>query len=205
MKTLFRSCFILLIAIVLTGFGVALFVNANLGSDTITVFIDGIRHTFDLSLGNASRIYNVLALLLAIILSRKEIGWTSIVYALTTGFFMDYFDHILVLFNFAESSIIIRLILVLIGQFCIIVSFALLIRYGSGMDQLDAIAYGITRKTCVKYAYIRTALDIFMIVTGFIMGGVIGIGSIIAMATTGIGIDLLLNTQLLAKNKKEIT
>lgn len=202
MKIKFHTCFILLIAVVLTGFGVALFVNANLGSDTITVFIDGLRHTFNLSLGTASRVYNILALLTAIILSRKEIGWTSIVYALTTGFFMDYFDNILVVFNFAESSIVIRLILVLIGQLCIIVSFALLIRYGSGMDQLDAIAYGITRKTSVKYAYIRTSLDIFMIVTGFIMGGVIGVGSIIAMATTGLGIDLLLNTQLLEKKEK---
>lgn len=202
MKIKFHTCFILLIAVVLTGFGVALFVNANLGSDTITVFIDGLRHTFNLSLGTASRVYNILALLTAIILSRKEIGWTSIVYALTTGFFMDYFDNILVVFNFAESSIVIRLILVLIGQLCIIVSFALLIRYGSGMDQLDAIAYGIKRKTSVKYAYIRTSLDIFMIVTGFIMGGVIGVGSIIAMATTGLGIDLLLNTQLLEKKEK---
>lgn len=202
MKIKFHTCFILLIAVVLTGFGVALFVNANLGSDTITVFIDGLRHTFNLSLGNASRVYNILALLAAIILSRKEIGWTSIVYALTTGFSMDYFDNILVSFNFAESSIVIRLILVLIGQFCIIVSFALLIRYGSGMDQLDAIAYGITRRTCIKYAYIRTFLDIFMIATGFIMGGVIGVGSLIAMATTGLGIDLLLNTQLLEKKEK---
>lgn len=197
MKSFFSSCFALLIAIVLTGLGVALFIHANLGSDTITVFIDGLRHLFPLSLGDASRIYNILALFIAFLLSRKDIGWTSIVYALSTGFFIDYFDGVLQLLNIGEMGIILRLCMVCLGQLCIIVAFTLLIKFGSGMDQLDAIAYGVERIFCIKYVYIRTLLDIFMIVTGYIMGGVIGIGSIIAMATTGVGIDLLLNTQLL--------
>lgn len=205
MKSFIHSCIALLIAIILTGLGVALFIHANLGSDTITVFIDGLRTTFNLSLGNASRVYNIIALVLAIILSRKDIGWTSIVYALSTGFFMDYFDELLLMFSIMKSGMIIRLLVVLVGQLCIIVSFTLLIRFGSGMDQLDAIAYGIERKIRFKYAYIRTALDVFMITTGFVMGGVIGIGSIIAMATTGIGIDFLLNTRLLKENKNRRT
>lgn len=187
-----KACTALATATILTGFGVVLFIQANLGSDTITVFLDGMRSTFRLSLGTASRIYNIGALLLALLLSRKDIGWTSIVYALSTGFVMDFFDPLLAGFQFASSSMVVRLGLVLIGQLCIVISFGLLIRFGSGMDQLDAISYGVTKRCPFPFAIVRTSLDIILLISGVLMGGVFGIGSIIAMATTGIGIDLFL-------------
>ncbi len=201
-KTFLFTCLILLVAIILTGFGVALFIHANLGSDTITVFIDGLRKVFSISLGDASRIYNVSALLLALLLAYQHIGWTSIVYALSTGFFIDYFDVLLQSFQFAQQGIALRLIVVMIGQLCIVIAFALLVRYGSGMDQLDAIAYGLNQKTKIAYPLLRTLFDILLIVIGFAMGGVIGIGSIIAMLTTGYGIDLLIR-YVLKEEKKE--
>lgn len=198
------SIFALFIAIVLTGFGVVLFLHANLGSDTITVFIDGLRASFPISLGSASRIYNIAALLLAFVCSRKDLGWTSIVYALSTGFALDFFDGILMDFQIAQSALWMRLLLMVIGQGCIIISFALLIRFGSGMDQLDAIAYGITRRWKWNYAFIRTLLDVFLLLTGFIMGGVIGIGSIFAMASTGIGIDVMIKYVFPLFQKKKL-
>lgn len=200
----FKTCFLVLLAIVLTGFGVALFIHANLGSDTITVFIDGLRKVLHISLGDASRIYNISALLIAGVLAFKHIGWTSIVYALSTGFLIDYFDVLLQPFSLAQHALLIRIVGVLIGQFCIVLAFALLVRYGSGMDQLDAIAYGVHTKIKVSYARIRTLLDVALLVTGFLMGGVIGIGSVIAMATTGYGIDWLLRRVFIQEKLREI-
>lgn len=194
-KQICSSSIALGIAVILTGFGVVLFLHANLGSDTITVFIDGLKTKYSLSLGTASRIYNIGALLLAYLLSRKDIGWTSILYALSTGYAMDLFDYVVSDFTFLQSSMIARICMVLIGQCCIIISFALLIRFGKGMDQLDAIAYGITKRRSLRYAYVRTLLDVILIVLGAWMGGTIGIGSVIAMSTTGIGIDWLLQME----------
>ncbi len=188
---LWHSCTALLTAVVLTGLGVVLFLHADLGSDTITVFIDGLRRSLSISLGSASRLYNIAALAAALCLSRKSIGWTSIVYALSTGIFMDLFDELLTPFALMHTSLAMRCVLMVIGQLCIILSFALLICYGSGMDQLDAIAVGVEKRTGVAYRYIRTLLDAILIISGFFMGGVVGIGSIFAMLTTGIGVDLL--------------
>lgn len=189
---LIKAVLALIVATVVTGFGVALFIHANLGSDTITVFMDGLRNSMHISLGDASRIYNFSALIFAFCMSRKDIGWTSVVYAMSTGFFIDYFDEMLIVFDIINASFLIRMIIMLIGQFCIVFSFALLIKFGSGMDQLDAAAYGLERRTKISYKYIRTFMDVFLIVTGYLMGGVVGIGSIVAMLTTGIGIDWLL-------------
>lgn len=198
------SCITLGVAIILTGFGVALFVHANLGSDTITVFLDGLRKVASISLGDASRIYNISALIIACCIAYKHIGWSSVVYALSTGFFIDYFDVMLTGFHFSQQGFFIRILVVMIGQLCIIVAFALLVRYGSGMDQLDAIAYGVDYRTHISYAKIRTLLDIILIVSGFLMGGVIGIGSILAMMTTGYGIDLFIKYVFKQDRKKLI-
>lgn len=197
-KEFYYSLGALAIATLLTGFGVVLFIQANLGSDTITVFLDGMRQSFDLTLGEASRIYNIGALLLAILLSRKDIGWTSIVFALSTGFAMDFFEPLLLPFQITQMSFMMRCVIIVFAQLCIVFSFALLIRFGSGMDQLDAISYGVCRKTPLPFALVRTSMDIVLIVVGYLMGGVFGIGSIFAMMTTGYGIDWLLKTRWLS-------
>lgn len=187
-KTLHKfihSCIALIIATICTSIGVVLFIHANLGSDTITVFFHGLMHVFDLSLGTASRTYNIIALIFALLLSRKDVGWTTIVYALSTGYVMDVIDPLLIGFHIAEASFIIRLLCVLIGQLCIVFSFALLVRYGTGMDQTNAITEGIIKRFPISYTVTRTSIDVFLLVSGFLMGGVVGIGSIISMATTG--------------------
>lgn len=185
-KSFLSTCIALFFAINFTGIGVALFIQANLGSDTITVFIDGLKNIIHTSLGGASRIYNIAALLIALWLSRKDIGWCTIVYALTVGYFMDFYDAILTPYSLSTSALWIRFVMILIGQLCFVATYVILILYRKGMNQLDAIAYGITNRCRISYQWIRTGLDAFLLVGGYVMGGVIGIGSILAMASTGI-------------------
>lgn len=186
------TCIALLIAINLTGIGVALFVQANLGSDTITVFIDGLKNIIHTSLGGASRIYNIVALLIALWLSRKDIGWCTIVYALSVGYFMDFYNAILTPYDLSSSILWVRFAMICIGQLCFVATYVILILYRKGMNQLDAIAYGITYRCHVSYQWIRTGLDVILLVSGYLMGGVIGVGSIIAMASTGILVNQVL-------------
>lgn len=202
MKRFIQTCIALFFAINLTGIGVALFVQANLGSDTITVFIDGLKEVLHCTLGDASRIYNLIALIIALLLSRKDIGWCTIVYALTVGFAMDFYNALIIDMNIANMSMLIRLIVVMLGQLCFVITYTLLIKFRRGMNQMDAISYGIVNRTGISYKVIRTLMDVIFLASGWFMGGVVGIGSIIAMATTGLGIDLLLNTQLLEKKEK---
>ncbi len=189
MKKILKTCLALLIAINLTGLGVALFVQANLGSDTITVFIDGLRKVMNITLGNASRLYNFTALIIALILSRKDIGWTTIIYALTVGYCMDFYNKLLAAQSFQDMSFLIRIFMVLLAQSCFVLTYAILIKYRKGMNQLDAISYGFSRLTNLSYTIIRTGLDVILLISGWMMGGVVGIGSIISMLSTGLLVD----------------
>lgn len=193
MKRFIQTSIALFFAINLTGIGVALFVQANLGSDTITVFIDGLKNVLHCTLGDASRIYNFIALIIALLLSRKDIGWCTIVYALTVGFSMDYYNGLIAGINIANMSMMIRLLVIVVGQLCFVVTYALLIKFRNGMNQMDAISYGIVNRTKVAYTLIRTIMDIVLLVSGWLMGGVIGIGSILTMATTGVLVNQAVN------------
>lgn len=192
MKKAVQTVLAIASAILLTGLGVALFVHANLGSDTITVFVDGLHRTLNVSYGTASRIYNVIMLIIALIVSFKNIGWATIIYALTVGFAMDFFEVLLAPLNIVNMNILIRLLVTCLGQICFGLTYALLIKYRKGMNQVDAIAYAIVNKTNIPFKWIRTGADVVLLVIGWLLGGVIGIGSVIAMSTTGILIDFFL-------------
>lgn len=192
MKKSIQTVLAIAAAVLLTGLGVALFVHANLGSDTITVFVDGLHRTLNVSYGTASRIYNIIMLIIALIVSFNNIGWATIVYALTVGFAMDFFEVLLAPLNIENMNILARLLVTCLGQVCFGLTYALLIIYRKGMNQVDAIAYAIVNKTNVPFKWIRTGADVVLLVIGWILGGVIGIGSVIAMSTTGILIDFFL-------------
>lgn len=184
-----KTCLALFAAVNLTGIGVALFIHANLGSDTVTVFVDGLSRLLGCSLGSASRIYNSLMLIIALLVARKHIGWCSVVYALSVGFLIDFYSELLLPLNIMGSILPIKLLWVLAGQLCFGITYALLIQYRNGMSQVDAITYYLCEKLKVKFVKMRTAMDIILLGAGWLMGGIVGIGSVIAMATTGIFID----------------
>lgn len=54
------------------GVGVGLILNANIGSDTVTVFQDGLHCQLHISYGQASRLYN-LVLIAAGVSDRTEL------------------------------------------------------------------------------------------------------------------------------------
>lgn len=192
MNKFLKTCFALFVAINFTGMAVAIFIYANLGSDTITVFIDGLARTLNISLGSASRIYNIVMILIALAVARKDIGWCTIVYAFTVGFAMDFYEDVFMVFHIMDANILMKFMWIFIAQFLYGVTYALLIKYRSGMNQVDAITYYICNKFHLKYVIGRTFMDVILLVLGWIMGGVVGIGSVIAMTTTGLFVDFVL-------------
>lgn len=192
MKKFIKTCIALMVALLLCGIGVALFVQANLGGDTITVIQEGLSETLNISLGSASRIYNIFFLITALLIAREHVGWTTIVNGLLVGYSIDFFNGLLMPLNIYDMNLFIRMICIIIGQIMLIITFSILIKYRNGMNQLDATSYGIEKYTHISYKIIRTGFDILFIVVGWSMGGTVGIGSLFTMATTGYGIDICL-------------
>ena len=192
MKKIIKTIIVLLIAVNLCGLGVGLFVQAGLGSDSLTLLQEGMSIYFNISLGASARIFVIVSILLGLLISRKDIGWVTIAYGLIVSYPIDYFNQLFMNLNIAQMSLLIRIICIILGQLSFILTFSLLIKVRNGMNQIDAIAYGIVRFTKIDYKIIRTGIDVLFIIIGVILGGTFGIGSILTMLTTGIGIDTCL-------------
>lgn len=184
----YKSIFGLFFAIQLSSLAIVLFIKANLGSDTITVFEEGLSKSLGCTLGQASIIYNLMILPIALLLNYKNIGFSTFLYSLFVGFFIDFYE--MALLNFEIQSILVRMFCVLIAQCLFAISYALLILLRKGMSFTDACVNGMAEKFHIDYKYMRTMWDFLTLTTGFLLGGTVGLGSILTMFLTGMSVHI---------------
>ena len=174
----------------LIGIGAGSILYAGIGGDTVTVFQDGLHALFNISYGQASRIYNVVFVVLALIFARKYSGIGTVLSALVIGYAIDI-SNSLWLLTMLNTRFITGLIIFLIGLVIYAMGIALLIKCDAGMNCLDALLYRLIDVTGLKYKYLRIAADVILTVTGCLRGGVFGIGTVIAVFLTGPLVELL--------------
>ena len=184
----------------LIGIAVALFLESGLGSDSVGLLCDGIRHTFLISFGNASLFYNLLIILIACLMKKKNMGLGTVVYALVSGYFIDFYSWILTDIHLAEQDMLIRILAFAIGQCCFSLGLALLIQLNLGMNALDAVLYKIQNHTNFSYTIMRTGCDISYVVIGTVLGGTFGAGTICSVLVTGTMVTMI--TNIIEKKKK---
>lgn len=177
----------------LIGIAVALFLESGLGSDSVGLLCDGIRHTFLISFGNASLFYNLLIILIACLVARKNMGLGTVVYALVSGYFIDFYSWILTDIHLAEQDMLIRILAFAIGQCCLSLGLALLIQLNLGMNALDAVLYKIQNHINFSYTIMRTGCDISYVVIGTVLGGTFGAGTICSVLVTGTMVTMITN------------
>lgn len=182
----YQSVVALVLSLFFTATGVCLLVLANIGSDAVTMLCSGLNRFFDISLGTASNISNITVLALALIIGRKYIGFTTIAACLLMGFVINILNPVyIILVAPLMQSIMINFIVFICGLLAESLGCAILIHYQTGMNQLDALASGLVDRFHLNYRSIRTLMDISMFALGFIMGGQVGLGTIICVLMMG--------------------
>ncbi len=173
------------VATALFAVAVCCYIYADLGSDSVSVFQQGLSTTFRCSLGTASYIYSISVLLLDLLISRKNIGWASIINALLLGSFIDLMEWALHPLLTASSNIFFRCGLLAAGILLVSLSCVILIRTNKGKNVLDAVAWGLSEKLRWPYRIARICVDAAFMLAGWLMGGVVFYGSIAAVFLTG--------------------
>lgn len=185
MKNAVKKCLLVFLVMNLVGIAVALFLASGLGSDSIGLLCDGIRHVLPISFGNASLLYNLLIIVLAFIVAKENLGLGTVVYALVSGYFIDFYGYVIELLKVNENIMAVRILSFIIGECCLSLGLAILIQLKLGMNALDAVLYKIQEKSKLPYAGLRTGCDISYVILGTLMGGTFGIGTICSVLLTG--------------------
>ncbi len=168
----------------ITALGVALFLKSKLGSDPITVWLDGLHHTFQLPYGNASIIYNAIFLIIAVILARKHIFIGTVIASLGCGLFLNFFDA-MIPNSISGMPFLSRLGVVIIGEIILCLGMGLTTATRFGVTTVDAVCFAISEKSGIQYRWLRISADFLYTLIGVLMGGIIGIGTILSIVLTG--------------------
>ena len=184
-KRFFQDLTVVTLASAMIGAATCCYVRAGLGGDSVAVFNEGLSTFAKVSLGTAAWCLNAALLVTAFVLARRHMGWTTICNSLLIGPAIDLMNRVLSPVLNLSSAVGFRVVLFAAGLVLVASSCALLIRKCPGMSVNDAIATAIAEKLSCSFRTVRTALDGLLMAAGFLMGGVVGMGSVAAVLCTG--------------------
>ncbi len=182
--------------------GINLFIIADLGSDSITVFQQGISLYTGISLGQASLMYNLCFIFLTLLIDHKKLGVLSFVTGFGVGIMGDFVRPFLGFLS--NSNVIGSFVILCVAQCMLCFAYALLIEIKMGSSSLDCFILAVEAKTNIRYVWMRWLIELILLTIGLMLNGVIGLGTIISVMTTGKIIDTIRNfihkTTLLKSN-----
>lgn len=186
-----------LIGMAIIQFGVALFLKTNIGSDPFTVFTQGFANSLNalgmrVTTGSANRIILVGLFATILFVNRSHIKIGTLICVVGIGPIIDMGVYIVSNFPIESYSYVARMVLVAGGCFLIAIGFSILSSTNVGVAPNDIIPFVIKEKVNFEYKYIRIVLDAIFLVGGYFLGGTVGVGTIIAMLTTGPFIQMCL-------------
>ena len=176
---------VLIISVILMGMCVAFFEKLQVGTDPCTVFnlsmAQNVLHWQNL--GTWQLIFNLI--LLVIILLLKEgrfIGLGSLANMVLVGYSRDFFKPIVELLLPGEThSLLVRggVFIPTMLLFLVAVAFYMVVELGTApYDAVSQIIASHTRK--VSFTVIRISYDIFITVIGFLLGGQVGVFTVLS-------------------------
>ena len=181
-----KKILLIFFGINLIGVAVALILESRLGCDPIGLISDGLAHVFSVKFGIGSFIYNLTMIIIALLVARKNLGTGTIVYGLLSGFFIDFYQMLFSKLTLADRGMIVAILTFAVGEILMAAAFAVFMELELGMTALDAFLMKIQELTHIPYAYLKIAMDICLVISGTIMGGAFGVGTIVSALITGI-------------------
>nr|WSZ18699.1 hypothetical protein OH837_37835 [Streptomyces canus] len=170
----------LYVGLALYGASSALLVEAGLGLEPWNVLHQGLAELTGLSIGVVSIIVGAAVLLLWIPL-RQRPGLGTVSNVFVVGIAMDA-----TLAAVPEvHGLAIRIPLLLAGIVLNGMATGLYIAADFGPGPRDGLMTGLHRRTGRSIRLMRTAVEVAVVVTGFVLGGTIGIGTVLYAVSIG--------------------
>ena len=181
-----KQVLIATIGLILRGLGVGFMIVANLGANPATVFQLGFSVLSNIPYGTAAALANLIILFLVYRYNKSYVHLASIMAIVLIGYSADLVTLILPASLTLTYSLTLRYVYLLLG--CAVLSFgtALYIQADLGVGALDVIAEIITDRTHIDYQTVRILSDSMFLFLGYIMGGNIGVGTIVSLILTGV-------------------
>ncbi|WP_338694474.1 hypothetical protein V2W30_06815 [Streptomyces sp. Q6] len=170
----------LLLGLALYGFSLGLMVRAGLGLSPWSVLNEGLAHHAALSFGTLTTLVGAGVLLLWIPL-RQRPTFGTFANILTVGWMSDLGLWLLP----AHPGLPLRVALLLGGILLNGVSIAVYVGARCGPGPRDGLMTGLTAASGRSLRLIRTAIELTVLAAGWLLGGSVGLGTLLYALTVG--------------------
>ena len=173
--------------LVLYALGIVLMINANIGYAPWEVFHVGLANTIGLTIGVTSIIAGVIIVIIVTILG-EELGFGTICSMILTGVFIDLVFIINIIPK--TDNLLMGIIMLIFGLFIIAIGSYFYIKSAFGAGPRDNLMVVLAKKTKLPVGLCRGIIELMVTVIGWVLGGMIGIGTIISVVAVGFCIQI---------------
>ena len=171
------------IALFVNGFGVYLTIHASIGAGPWDVFNLGLSKTFGILYGTASISVSASILIIDVLL-REPIGIAMIIDSLVVGKAVDLFNYLKLVP--VPRTIWGAIAMILVGLTIMGYTQFFYMRAALGCGPRDTLLVGLKKRTKkIPIGVVSIALLAVVTLTGYLLGGPVGIGTILCAFATG--------------------
>lgn len=179
-----------LTGVLIAGISVGLFRRSVFGTDPFQVLVNGISNQITFTgFGTVYMVINLLMLVAIFFLDKHYIGIATFINIFLLGYVVQFSDDMVGKLIGDAPSMLIRIILLIAGVVILCFASSLYFTANLGVSTYDAVSLIMTDKKLGKFKYLRIATDLFCVIVGFFLGGVVGVGTIITAFFMGPLID----------------
>ena len=179
------TLFFLILGLFLFGLGESLIITASIGMSPWTVLAEGLSLTSGLSIGVLTFIISLVVLLLWIPLKQKAgIGTilNVIIIAAVIEWSLPYLPH--------PETYLMQIFQAILGTLIVGFASGIYLIANLGPGPRDGLMTGCQRVTNLPIAWVRVFLEITVISIGWVLGGTIGVATVIFAFGVGPAVSL---------------
>jgi len=186
-KPSLKTLFYLSLGLIVFGFGEGLLIVSGIGASPWNVLHQGVAISLGLSVGTIAFLVSFLVLLLWYFLDQK-IGMGTIINFIIIAIMIDvtiyYFDK--------PNEFFLQLLMIFAGILLVGFGTAMYLIANLGAGPRDGLMTGLQKKTNAPIALVRTSIEIIVVLLGWFLGGIVGIGTLFYALGIGPAIAIFL-------------
>lgn len=171
----------------LYGLGIIVTMRANVGYAPWEVLHSGISQTLGVSIGLVNTAVGAIIVAIVFLLGEK-VGLGTIFNMFMIGLFMDlilFLDFIPLFNNFWIGTLVL-----ILGLFIISLGTYFYISSAFGAGPRDSLMVAVTRKTRLPVGLCRVILEVSVVLIGWFLGGMVGLGTVISAFAIGFCVQI---------------
>jgi len=174
------------IGLFLYALGIVITIKGNIGYAPWDVFHAGLAKRIGLSIGVVSILVGIVLVIIITILKEKP-GLGTISNMIFVGLFLD------TLFPYIPTAKnpVIGTIMLVTGLFVIALGSYFYIKSGFGCGPRDSLMVVLARRTKLPVGLCRIIIELLATISGWILGGMVGFGTVISAFTIGFCVQLV--------------